>query len=104
MKSTLQKPVSSKALGRRTAMAFAIAIGFGMTGAVYAQATTGSIFGQAKAGDSVLIKSTSGVTRQVQVDSTGHYVVNSLPLGSYTVSLQQDGQSVVAKQYQHQLR
>jgi len=94
MKSTLQKPVSSKALGRRTAMAFAIAIGFGMTGAVYAQATTGSIFGQAKAGDSVLIKSTSGVTRQVQVDSTGHYVVNSLPLGSYTVSLQQDGQSV----------
>ncbi len=94
MKSTLQKPVSSKALGRRTAMAFAIAIGFGMTGAVYAQATTGSIFGQAKAGDSVLVKSTSGVSRQVVVDSTGHYAVNSLPLGDYTVTLQQDGQAV----------
>ncbi len=94
MKCTLQKPVSSKPLGRRTAMAFAIAMGFGMTGAVYAQATTGSIFGQAKAGDSVLVKSTSGVSRQVAVDSTGHYTVSSLPLGDYTVTLQQDGQTV----------
>ncbi|EIL93410.1 carboxypeptidase-like regulatory domain-containing protein, partial [Rhodanobacter spathiphylli] len=65
-----------------------------MTGAVYAQATTGSIFGQAQSGDSVLVKSSSGVTRQVDVDSTGHYTVNSLPLGNYTVTLQHDGQTV----------
>ncbi|MGB5939269.1 MAG: carboxypeptidase-like regulatory domain-containing protein, partial [Rhodanobacter sp.] len=94
MKSTLHKPVSNKALGRRTAVALAIAVGFGMTGAVYAQATTGSIFGQAQAGDSVLIKSSSGVTRQVDVDSTGHYTVGSLPLGNYTVTLQRNGQAV----------
>ncbi|MHB1059830.1 MAG: carboxypeptidase-like regulatory domain-containing protein, partial [Rhodanobacter sp.] len=65
-----------------------------MTGAVYAQATTGSIFGQAQAGETVLIKSTSGITRQAAVDSTGHYVVSALPLGDYTVTLQRDGQTV----------
>jgi hypothetical protein len=94
MKSTLQNPVFSKALGRRTAVALAIAVGFGMTGAVYAQATTGSIFGQAQAGETVVVKSTSGVTRQVDVDSTGHYTVSSLPLGDYTVTLLQNGQTV----------
>ena len=45
-------------------------------------------------GESVLIKSTSGVNRQVTVDSTGHYAASALPLGNYTVTLQRDGQAV----------
>ncbi|EIL89977.1 carboxypeptidase-like regulatory domain-containing protein, partial [Rhodanobacter spathiphylli] len=76
-----------------------LAIGLGLcligTGAV-AQSTTGSIFGQVQAGsgETVLVKSSSGVTRQATVDSTGRYAVDSLPLGNYTVTLQHDGQAV----------
>jgi hypothetical protein len=78
---------------RRTSLAIGLGLCIVGTGAL-AQATTGSIFGQAQAGETVLIKSTSGITRQVAVDSTGHYAVSSLPLGDYTVSLQRDGQVV----------
>jgi hypothetical protein len=60
------------------------------------QATTGSIFGQVPAGsaDSVMIKNTSGLTRQVSVDASGRYNADALPLGTYTVTLQHDGQTV----------
>ncbi|MEO9239566.1 MAG: carboxypeptidase-like regulatory domain-containing protein, partial [Jatrophihabitantaceae bacterium] len=78
---------------RRTSLAIGLGLCIVGTGAL-AQATTGSIFGQAQAGETVLIKSSSGVTRQVVVDSTGRYTVGSLPLGSYTVTLQRDGQAV----------
>ncbi len=77
---------------QRTALALALGLGF--SGLAFGQATTGSIFGQAQAGDSVLVKSSSGITRQVAVDSTGRYTVDSLPLGNYTVTLQHDGQAV----------
>ncbi len=78
---------------RRTTLAIGLGLCLVGTGAL-AQSTTGSIFGQAQAGETVLVKSTSGITRQVAVDSTGHYAVSSLPLGDYTVSLQRDGQVV----------
>jgi len=78
---------------RRTSLAIGLGLCIAGTGAM-AQSTTGSIFGQAQAGETVLVKSTSGITRQVVVDSTGHYAVSSLPLGDYTVSLQRDGQVV----------
>ncbi|TPG04301.1 TonB-dependent receptor [Rhodanobacter glycinis] len=77
------------------ALSLAITATLGLYGSTaLAQATTGSIFGQAQAGETVVIQSTSGINRQVVVDSTGHYTVSSLPLGSYTVTLQQNGQTV----------
>ncbi|WP_306851254.1 TonB-dependent receptor [Luteibacter jiangsuensis] len=74
-----------------------LALGLAMTGAgAYAQSTTGSIFGQAPVaeGESVQVKSTSGVTREVAVGADGRYTVGSLPLGTYTVSLVQGGKVV----------
>jgi outer membrane receptor for ferrienterochelin and colicin len=79
---------------RRSALALAIGLGF--AGMAFGQATTGGIYGQVPAGsgESVLIKSSSGVTRTAPVDASGNYAVNQLPLGTYTVSLQHDGQVV----------
>ncbi|MEO8998043.1 MAG: TonB-dependent receptor [Rhodanobacter sp.] len=78
---------------RRTSLA--IGLGLCIVGmSAVAQSTTGSIYGQAQAGETVLIKSTSGVSRQVIVDSTGRYTASSLPLGDYTVTLQRNGQAV----------
>ncbi len=96
MKSTLHKPASRRALGRRTAVAIAIAVGFGTAGAVYAQSTTGRIFGQAPVatGETVQVTSASGLTRVVAVDSAGRYNIGSLPLGNYTVTLMRDGQTI----------
>jgi outer membrane receptor protein involved in Fe transport len=78
---------------RRTSLAIGLGLCLVGTG-VMAQSTTGSIFGQAQAGETVVVKSSSGINRQVVVDSTGHYNVGSLPLGDYTVALQQNGQTV----------
>ena len=78
---------------RRTSLAIGLGLCIVGTSAL-AQSTTGSIFGQAQAGATVLIKSTSGISRQVAVDSTGHYTASALPLGDYTVTLQRDGQTV----------
>jgi len=65
-------------------------------GVAMAQSTSGSIFGQAPAaaGETVLIQSASGVTREVQVDASGRYTAGSLPVGTYTVTLRKDGQTV----------
>ncbi|MFC5436715.1 carboxypeptidase regulatory-like domain-containing protein [Rhodanobacter umsongensis] len=79
---------------RRTSLAIGLGLCLVGTGAL-AQSTTGSIFGQVQpgSGESVLVKSSSGITRQVAVDSTGRYTVDALPLGSYTVTLQHNGQA-----------
>ncbi|BBD81184.1 TonB-dependent receptor [Aerosticca soli] len=76
---------------RRTALAIAVGLGFGAT--AYAQSTTGSIAGQAPAapGETVVITSATGLSREVQVDNTGRYRVDNLPVGTYTVSLKRDG-------------
>src|SRR5690349_11289423 len=88
--------VRSLAGSHRNALALALAAGLGFTGIAHGQATTGSIFGsvQAASGESVVVRSTSGVSREVAVDSSGHYVVNQLPLGTYTVTVMRDGQAV----------
>ncbi|MEP7185373.1 MAG: TonB-dependent receptor plug domain-containing protein [Rhodanobacter sp.] len=79
-------------------MAQIIALGAGIGGAplVMAQSTTGTLVGQvaSHAGDTVLIRSTSGISRTVPVDARGRYVASQLPLGAYTVSLQQNGKTV----------
>jgi len=76
---------------QRTALALALGIGF--AGLAFAQATTGSIFGQAPAasGETVTVSGSTGVTREVPVDSSGRYSIGNLPLGSYTVTLKKDG-------------
>lgn len=80
------------ALPRRTALA--LALGMGVTGLAFGQSTTGNIFGQAPAGATVVVKSASGVERSVTVGEGGHYTINGLPVGTYSVSLQKDGQEV----------
>ena len=84
---------------RHTALAVAIAVGFGLSGQVLAQATTGSVFGTAPvaAGETVRVVSTStGLTREVAVGKDGRFGANQLPVGDYTVSLLQNGKVVAS--------
>ena len=93
-------PASNRMPVRHTALAIAVAMGFGFSGQVLAQATTGSITGSAPvaAGESVRLTNVgTGLTRTVPVDATGHYYAASLPTGTYNVSLVSNGQ-VVASQ------
>lgn len=87
------------AFPRRTALA--LALGMSVSGLAFGQATTGSIFGQVPAGsaDTVVVKSASGLTRQVAVDASGRYSVDSLPLGTYTVSIERAGQIVDSRSH-----
>ena len=90
-------PASNRMPVRHTALAIAVAMGFGFSGQVLAQATTGSITGSAPvaAGESIkLVNVGTGLTRTVPVDATGHYYAASLPTGTYTVSLVSNGQVV----------
>ena len=83
------------ALKRRNALAVALAVGLGFTGVAYGQATTGTIFGTAPtaSGQTVMIKG-PGVSRTVTVGENGRYTVSNLPVGTYTVTLSKDGQTV----------
>ncbi len=86
-----------KALPRRNALAIAMALGMGVSGLAFGQATTGTIFGVAPnaAGDTVtVVGNNNGVSRTVSVDAQGRYSVGNLPLGTYTVTLKNDGQVV----------
>jgi len=66
------------------------------SGGAWAQSTTGSIAGQVPAGlgDTVTIQSSTGLVREVPVDSRGRYVATQLPVGSYTVTLKRGGEAV----------
>lgn len=78
------------------AMAAIIGIG-GVAGsaAVNAQATAGTVFGIAPAGQTVTAKSvTNGFSRHVTVDAKGRYNIGALPVGVYTVTLAKDGTPV----------
>ena len=79
---------------RRSSLALALAMGMGLTGSAFAQATTGSLFGSAEAGDTVQITSGSGVTRTATVGQNGRYGFSNLPLGTYKVSLMRGGATV----------
>jgi hypothetical protein len=76
----------------------AIAV-LGITGAmssmaVHAQSQTGSLFGQAPAGETVTASSAAGLHRHATVKASGHYSIGPLPSGDYTVTLEKDGNTV----------
>ena len=84
---------------RRTAMTAAITAALAMTGGqAVAQSTTGTIFGQAPvaSGETVQITGGSGYNRVVPVDESGRYSV-TLPVGTYTVTLLQNGKAIQSK-------
>jgi hypothetical protein len=62
--------------------------------ALYAQDTTGSIFGHAPAGQTVVLNSNTGMHRNIKVNDDGRYAARALRLGIYTVTLQKDGKDV----------
>ena len=86
---------------RALAQGLILAIGFGGTSAVFAQSTTGSVYGQVEPGrgTQVVVDNGGGVHRVVPVDASGHYVASHLPIGTYTVTLQKDGQAVDSRDH-----
>ncbi|HET7300613.1 MAG TPA: TonB-dependent receptor [Oleiagrimonas sp.] len=83
---------------RRSALAMALAVGMGFTGITMAQVTTGTIFGVAPAGGgTITVASPNGTSRTVTVGTDGRYTIGNLPLGTYTVTLKQDGQTVATR-------
>ncbi|WP_426687895.1 TonB-dependent receptor [Rhodanobacter ginsengiterrae] len=85
-------------LWRHTALVLALNMSLG--GVAVAQSTSGSIFGQAPAaaGETVVATNSSGLTREVAVDSSGRYQISNLPVGIYTVSLKRDGAVIDLRQ------
>ncbi|MET4677933.1 MULTISPECIES: TonB-dependent receptor [unclassified Luteibacter] len=83
-----------------TRTALALALGLAVCPAAFAQSTTGGVFGQAPAtpGQSVVITSDTGLSREVPVDERGRYSAGQLPLGTYTVTLKANGQAVDTRQ------
>ena len=70
--------------------------GLAGSGAAWAQSTVGMVFGKAPAGDTVSAVSTStGVQREVHVASNGRYALRALPVGTYTITLQENGKPVL---------
>ncbi|KAB7770080.1 TonB-dependent receptor [Xanthomonas maliensis] len=78
------------------AIALSGAIGVMTVGTAQAQSTTASIYGnvQAGPGTTVTVQSDTGLTRTTTVDANGRYAIGNLPVGSYTVTVQRDGQTV----------
>lgn len=86
--------VEGKAVGcRRTMLAMGLLVALGASTA-HAQSTTSSIFGRAQAGDSIAIRSSTGLTRTVSIDSQGRYNAPQLPVGTYSVTVMHDGKEV----------
>lgn len=88
---------------RRSLSSLTMAAAFGLFAAagsfaVHAQATAGSIFGKAPAGETVRAKSlTTGLQRDVAADAKGRFVLRALPIGIYNVTLEKDGQPVLTR-------
>ncbi len=85
---------------KRTVFAHAVLLAIAATvstGAMAQSNATGNIFGQAKAGETVLIESDTGVKRTLAPDSNGRFQALSLPTGNYKVTLQKGGAVVSSK-------
>jgi len=88
---------------RRTTLALSLGLGLGLVGtSALAQNVTGAIFGQISGqhGDTVSIRNVNtGFERSIPVDSAGRYRISSLPVGDYTVTLQNNGQAVSSRDH-----
>jgi hypothetical protein len=96
MKGTSLRALHRKNVFRRKALALAIgAVTFSLANTVWAQATSGTIYGTAPvaAGESIQITGGAGFNRTVEVDAAGKFSV-TLPVGTYTVSLLRDGKVI----------
>lgn len=76
--------------------ALTIALGLCFAGGVQAQSTTGSIYGTVPngAGTTIVVKNESGLSRTVAADASGRYNITSLPIGNYTVTVENGGKVV----------
>jgi len=95
MSKSLRTPHRNNIFKRK---ALAIAIGsaaLGFAGAAWAQATNGTIYGTAPvaSGETIQITGGAGYNRTITVGPSGKYSI-TLPVGTYTVSLLQDGRVV----------
>ncbi|WHZ18637.1 MAG: Oar protein [Rhodanobacteraceae bacterium] len=85
---------------QRKALALAIggSIALAFTGGAYAQATTGTIYGTVPvaSGETIQITGGAGFNRTITVGPSGRYSID-LPVGTYTVSLLQNGKVVQSK-------
>ncbi|WP_162258322.1 TonB-dependent receptor [Frateuria sp. Soil773] len=70
----------------------------GFAGVAWSQATSGTIYGTAPtaAGEAVQVTNGAGFNRTIPVGSSGKYSI-TLPVGTYTVSLLQDGRVVQSR-------
>ncbi len=86
---------------KRTVFAHAVLLAIAATvstGAMAQSNATGNIFGQAKAGEVVVIENTgTGLKRTVTPDATGRFQALSLPTGNYKVTLEKGGAMVSSK-------
>lgn len=78
--------------------ALTVALGLCFAGAVHAQSTTGTVYGNAAPGETITLVSETGFARTVAVDSAGRYSAGNLPVGSYTVTAKKGDQVVGTKQ------
>jgi len=96
MKSQPRRKPHRNNLFQRKALAIAIgSVALGITGTAWAQATNGTIYGTAPAapGETIQITGGAGYNRTITVGPSGKYSI-TLPVGTYTVSLLQDGKVV----------
>ncbi len=79
---------------KRTALVSALGACL-LAGSVHAQSTVGDIYGSAAASQTIQIQNLgSGASRTVVVGEDGRYRASSLPIGSYRINVQQNGQTV----------
>jgi len=84
---------------QRSAVALAVSSALiGFSGTAWGQATTGTIEGTVPvaSGETIRITNGSGFDRTIKVGPSGSYSVN-LPVGTYSVSLLQNGKVVQTK-------
>ena len=76
--------------------ALTVALGLCFAGGVHAQSTTGSIYGNVPSGEgtTVVVRNESGLSRTATADGSGRYNITSLPIGTYTVTVERAGQVV----------
>lgn len=96
----MKRNVCSASRGKifqRKALALAIgsSVALGFAGTAWSQATTGTIYGQVPvaSGETIQVTGGAGFNRTITVGPSGRYSI-TLPVGTYTVSLLQDGKVV----------